>query len=64
MTGFDFEGTVLRPEVNGRADASDTAFIDLKIVNNSDCVCNGIVRTSSAASVPAMANSRSAYFFQ
>lgn len=66
MVGLDFEAAVLGPEVDGNADASDAALVDLRVVlaHMPLCACLWIVLTISAASVPAMANSMSAYLFQ
>jgi hypothetical protein len=59
-----FEAAVVGPEVNGVADASDTALIDLHMSARSDMLFRLIVLTISAASGPAIANSMSAYLFQ
>ena len=59
------EAAVVGPEVDGNADASDTALVDLHMSARSDKVCSRpIVLTISAASGPAIANSMSAYLFQ
>lgn len=63
VTGLNFEGAVVRPEVNGIGNARNAAFVDLLFIS---FVAMGAQyrRTISAASVPAIENSRSAYFFQ
>jgi hypothetical protein len=59
------EATVVGPEVDRNADASDTTLVDLRVSARSDKVCScPIVLTISAASGPAIANSMSAYLFQ
>lgn len=63
VTCFGLEGTVIGPEVYRVGDAGDTSFIHLKPS------ARLLIRfmhehTISAASVPAIENSRSAYFFQ
>ena len=58
-----FEATVVGPEIDGIADASDTALVDLLMSARSDC-SRLVVLTISAASDPAIANSMSAYLFQ
>jgi hypothetical protein len=64
VVGLDLEATVVGPEVNGNADASDAALIDLPSVSAVFVYSGHVVRTISAASVPAIANSKSAYLFQ
>ena len=59
-----FEAAVVGPEVDGIADASDTALVDLHMSARFDMVFRLIVLTISAASGPAIANSMSAYVFQ
>ena len=58
------EATVVGPEVDGNADASDTALVDLHMSARSDVLFRLIMLTISAASGPAIANSMSAYLFQ
>ena len=60
---LDFEGAVIRPEIDGICDACNSAFIDLTDVSSCDPFLSRHY-TISAASVPAIENSRSAYFFQ
>lgn len=59
-----FEAAVVGPEVDGIADASDTALVDLHMSARFDMLSRAIVLTISAASGPAIANSMSAYLFQ
>jgi hypothetical protein len=63
---LDFEAAVVGPEVDGNADASDTALVDLPRVSPifGFVYTGDLVLTISAASVPAIANSKSAYLFQ
>jgi hypothetical protein len=61
---LDFEAAVVGPEVDGNADASDTALVDLPRVSPIFVYTGDLVLTISAASVPAIANSKSAYLFQ
>ena len=58
------EAAVVGPEVDGNADASDTALVDLHMSARSDMLFRLNVLTISAASGPAIANSMSAYLFQ
>jgi hypothetical protein len=61
---FDFEGAVVGPKIYRVGDTSDTTLIHLRNIS----ICCKLLRlhqiTISAASVPAIENSRSAYFFQ
>jgi hypothetical protein len=61
---LDLEAAVVGPEVDGNANASDTALVDLARVSSCFVYSRHVVLTISAASVPAMANSKSAYLFQ
>jgi len=61
---LDLEAAVVGPEVNGNADASDAALVDLPRVSAWIVYSRYVVLTISAASVPAIANSKSAYLFQ
>jgi hypothetical protein len=61
---LDLEAAVVGPEVNGNADASDAALVDLPRVSPRSVYSRLVVLTISAASVPAIANSKSAYLFQ
>jgi hypothetical protein len=61
---LNLEAAVVGPEVNGNANASDAALIDLSCVSAVFLYSKHLVLTISAASVPAIANSRSAYLFQ
>jgi len=61
---LDFEAAVVGPEVDGDADASDAALVDLPRVSPIFVYTGDVVLTISAASVPAIANSKSAYLFQ
>jgi hypothetical protein len=69
VAGLDLESAVEGPQVDGDGDARDGAFVyldEIRVSTTSVSVvfCLVSTRTISAASVPAMANSRSAYFFQ
>jgi hypothetical protein len=64
MVRFRFKRTVIRPKVNTVGNARDSSFVNLPCVSLSRRKIVGVVGTISAASVPAMENSRSAYFFQ
>lgn len=61
---LDLEAAVVGPEVNGNADASDAALVDLPRVSSRLVYSRLVLLTISAASVPAIANSKSAYLFQ
>lgn len=61
---LDLEAAVVGPEVDGNANASDTALVDLPHVSSGFVNSRHVVLTISAASVPAIANSKSAYLFQ
>ena len=65
VVSLNLEGAVIGPKINRCADAGNTALVDLSTRQFSvvTLVTHGTL-TISAASVPAMANSRSAYFFQ
>ena len=65
MAGIDLEAAVIRPQVDGDGNACYTSFVDLVKYQHGSMI-HGITNalTISAASVPAMENSRSAYFFQ
>jgi len=61
---LDLEAAVVGPEINGDADASDAALVNLPRVSAVFVYSKRVVLTISAASVPAIANSKSAYLFQ
>lgn len=66
VTSLDFEGAVVCPEVDRVGDTSNTPFIDLHLMLATWAAPINLREplTNSAASVPAIENSRSAYFFQ
>jgi hypothetical protein len=61
---FDFEGAVAGPEIDRVCDASNTTLVDLSRISTCGTVLLLHHITISAASVPAIENSSSAYFFQ
>jgi len=65
MASLYFEGAVVGPQIDWGCDASDTSFVDLRSVSDINSQWwSSWVLTISAASVPAIENSKSAYFFQ
>lgn len=65
MIRLDFECAVVCPQVDRGRDACDAAFVDLMFISRLYTFADKTNKlTISAASVPAIENSRSAYFFQ
>lgn len=64
MMRLQLEAAVVGPEIDRRADTSDTALIYLLCISIWRIRQLWVPLTSSAASGPAIENSRSAYFFQ
>lgn len=62
VAGLHLEPTEVFPQVDGVCDACNTALVNLRssAEGHADSQCH----TISAASVPAIENSKSAYFFQ
>lgn len=61
---LDLEGAIVGPYVDGDTNAGDTSFVDLLRSAIVPSIASMYPLTISAASVPPIANSRSAYFFQ
>lgn len=65
MASLDLEGAVISPQVHRCGDTGNSTLKDLRLYQpNENCGMRSRSLTISAASVPAIENSRSAYFFQ